>query len=748
MIKFLPHLHNANNNFKKQFLVAPLLLVSALSIQTFTIAQCPQAPVVTPNPAVMCTGGAPIKLTIIPSSNTMSFCSPAVNIPVADNDPMGNSNPVMVSGIPLNVNITAAVVKINMTHTRISDMVFVLKAPNGMVLNLDYRIGATATVAAGTGFTNTNFSSNSIVALSTGTSPYTGIFRPDAITSGTSLGAAGPTGMLPSATTFAQLYSIINGSWTLGFYDAATGETGILNSWCISFSYFPVSGTGATPGVWSPAAGLFMDAAATIPYVAGTPADVVWAWPSPAGTYTYQVITQGLPMAPISFSNPANISIPIGGSASPYPSTVIVAGLPPTGMRVRSVVINGLTHSKSDDLDILLQSPSGQNAILMSDNGGANAINASYTFMDSGLYLNNAVANATGIYRPSNQGSPDNFSAPGPGNIVQTIPSILSSFTGDLNGQWKLFVMDDDGTAGQGSITNGFTINFDTGAICFSPPTTVVITVGTPVVITTAPVNQNICLGSNAHFSVVAAGSGLSYQWQISTNGGATFTNLINGGNYNGVTTANLTVTQPPLSMTGTIFRVIVNSTTACAPASATATLTVNPLPTVSFYPSPYRKLLPGLTTTLNAVVAPNTINAYTWWHDGAVVPGATSSTYLVDFDHIGLYQLSVIDNNGCSNISDTMSIRDSALGIMFMYPNPCNGYFQLRMYSEPNKVVPLVLNVYNNMGTKVLTQSYTQTRSYQQIVVNTTRYGKGIYWVELLDKDDKRISISRILVQ
>ena len=53
-------------------------------------------------------------------------------------------------------------------------------------------------------------------------------------------------------------------------------------------------GIPTTPAVWSPAAGLFRDPAAAIPYIAGTPVDSVWVRPTPAGIYTYQVTTQGL----------------------------------------------------------------------------------------------------------------------------------------------------------------------------------------------------------------------------------------------------------------------------------------------------------------------------------------------------------------------------------------------------------------------------------------------------------------------
>ena len=49
---------------------------------------------------------------------------------------------------------------------------------------------------------------------------------------------------------------------------------------------------------------------------------------------------------------------------------------------------------------------------------------------------------------------------------------------------------------------------------------------GTPNSITTQPSDLVICAGSNGSFSVVAAGSSISYQWQLSTNGGSIFNNL------------------------------------------------------------------------------------------------------------------------------------------------------------------------------------------------------------------------------
>lgn len=270
----------------------------------------PGAPRILPNPAYACAGGTPVKLRVT-SSGSMQYCSGPVNLAVPDNNPTGVSNTIAVSGTPLDCNAVGVSVEINMAHTRIGDMVFALKAPNGQIINLDYFISGTYGNGASTGFTNTNIAWAALNALSTGTNPYTGTFTADLRTGVT----AGPTGMQPTSTIWPNLFSILNGNWTLGMYDGVSFQTGVLNSWCLKFS-FPCATTGsvnATPAVWTPFAGLFTDANATQAYF-GTPIDSVWVKPATSGTYTYQATTQGLPLgSPVCTSLPGTVTV-IAGS--------------------------------------------------------------------------------------------------------------------------------------------------------------------------------------------------------------------------------------------------------------------------------------------------------------------------------------------------------------------------------------------------------------------------------------------------
>ncbi|NVN94047.1 MAG: DUF3494 domain-containing protein, partial [Bacteroidetes bacterium] len=83
--------------------------------------------------------------------------------------------------------------------------------------------------------------------------------------------------------------------------------------------------------------------------------------------------------------------------------------------------------------------------------------------------------------------------------------------------------------------------------------------------ITSGPVNQTVCAGSSASFSVVAIGSGLTYQWRKGT------VNLINGGNISGATSATLTINPANISDTASNYNVVVSGSCTSINSSSTA---------------------------------------------------------------------------------------------------------------------------------------------------------------------------------
>ncbi len=81
-----------------------------------------------------------------------------------------------------------------------------------------------------------------------------------------------------------------------------------------------------------------------------------------------------------------------------------------------------------------------------------------------------------------------------------------------------------------------------------------------PPVIATEPTNQNNC-GGNTSFSIATTSTPApSIQWQVSTDGGITFSNLTNNSTYNGATTTTLTITTPTTVLNNYRYRAYITN--------------------------------------------------------------------------------------------------------------------------------------------------------------------------------------------
>jgi len=114
----------------------------------------------------------------------------------------------------------------------------------------------------------------------------------------------------------------------------------------------------------------------------------------------------------------------------------------------------------------------------------------------------------------------------------------------------------------------------------------------TAVSITTQPANQSANVESTTTFTVVATGTP-TYQWQLSTNSGSTWTNI------SGANSASYTTAATTLLMTGYQYRVRISNSCNTVTSNA-ATLTVTD-PPVSIWSNEITGTNPGLTSPYTA---------------------------------------------------------------------------------------------------------------------------------------------------
>lgn len=103
--------------------------------------------------------------------------------------------------------------------------------------------------------------------------------------------------------------------------------------------------------------------------------------------------------------------------------------------------------------------------------------------------------------------------------------------------------------------------------------------------ITLQPANTGVCSGGNALFSTFCTDPSPTYQWQLSTNGGASYSNLSNGAPYSNVTAATMNITGATVPMHNYRYRCVVTSG-GCTATSNAAILSVGSAPTITSHPA------------------------------------------------------------------------------------------------------------------------------------------------------------------
>jgi trimeric autotransporter adhesin len=324
---------------------------------TVTVNLSPSAPVVTPATAVVCHGTG----TNVTASSTYPQVSTTSSGPISfsmiDNDLVGNSVTLNV-GLPAGAVITGVSVNFNLNHTFDADVDINLVAPNGNSLSLLNDVGGSLD-----NFTNTTISSTGVTSISSGTAPFTGTFAP-----GGAIGV-GSTLYPSNVSNFSGLYSVPNGTWRLALVDDAGGDLGTLTSWSLTINYtLPSSIT------WSPNAGLFEDAALSIPYT-GAVMNTVYASPNASGSVqtvnNYTVTASG---------GGCSATAPLTVTTNPLPATI--GGIPTVCVGLTRALTNADGGGTWNSANTAIATVNATTGVVTGVSAGVT--NISYTFTGTG----------------------------------------------------------------------------------------------------------------------------------------------------------------------------------------------------------------------------------------------------------------------------------------------------------------------------------------------------------------------------
>ena len=193
------------------------------------------------------------------------------------------------------------------------------------------------------------------------------------------------------------------------------------------------------------------------------------------------------------------------------------------------------------------------------------------------------------------------------------------------------------------------------------------MSIGTDIAIKKQPVDFTGRVGDNATFTVEASGSGLSYQWQVSTNGGSTWGNSAAGG-YS-TNSMWVTITE---SNGGRLYRCKVTDSSGNIRYSEPGRILSVPI-VITAQPDDFFGSA-GATATFSVTAAGNGLS-YQWqvstnggstWGDSTAGGYATASMWVtITSSNIGrLYRCKITDSSGNVTYSQPGKIRNDPVAV------------------------------------------------------------------------------------
>ncbi|MCD6068470.1 MAG: hypothetical protein K0S33_3296 [Bacteroidetes bacterium] len=251
---------------------------------------------------------------------------------------------------------------------------------------------------------------------------------------------------------------------------------------------------------------------------------------------------------------------------------------------------------------------------------------------------------------------------------------------------------------------------------------------GLQVTVSTQPAVASACPGSATSFTTIAANAA-AYQWQLSTDNGATWTDIA-GGIYSNETTATLSVNGPSATENGNQYRCVVTGG-PCGGVDTTnaVVLTINAMPIV--------------TVTQNEIVLTSdaTPASYQWLdcdNSSTAISGEISQVFTATVN--GNYAV-MVTQNGCVDTSACVAVtavglaQRSAVNEFNVYPNPAVSEINILIDAKASETVVLLIT--DAQGKEVLNTTLTLVTGRNTSNYKADTYARGIYFVEVIGKDN-----------
>ena len=334
---------------------------------------------------------------------------------------------------------------------------------------------------------------------------------------------------------------------------------------------------------------------------------------------------------------------------------------------------------------------------------------------------------------------------PGPAGTITGIPSVCAGSSGFHysvptipNAVSYVWTLPAGATITSGSGTNAIIVSYSSSAVSgnitvqgnnlcgfgtISAPYPVIV-VGLPSNAGTITGSSSVCNGDAAIvFSVAPIPNATGYVWTVPS--GAII--------VAGASTHSITVDFPVPSLSGNIT---VYGTDFCG----NGTVSPNFVVTVNAIPATPVVTNTGTTLTSSAP------SGNQWYHDGTLIAGATSQTYLATQD--GFYW-TIVTLNGCpseaSNHKEIIvtGIDTHSSSSINVYPIPNDGRFNVTITTASNETYSI--SIYNELGVTIYKEAKMEVNGTLQKVIDLRPVPNGVYTV-IFDNGREQV-VKKIIV-